>query len=98
MFWAPHALIWTSFVFYSASTLLTTFQCSPIAKAWDPLIIGGHCHDTRAISTIVAIFNCITDFLILVLPLRAIWKLQLSRQKKLVLSSVFLVGVMYVKV
>lgn len=96
MFSAPYVLIWITFAFYSVSSFFTLFQCKPIAKAWNPLIEDGHCLNIRALSTAVAIFNLLTDISILILPLRAIWNLELSKRKKAALSSVFLVGVMCV--
>lgn len=94
MFWAPYALIWTNLGFYLVTSLIAIFGCKPIAKAWDPLITRGHCLNRHATAIAVAIINCLTDFMILVLPLRAIWNLQIPRRKKLAISSVFLVGVL----
>jgi hypothetical protein len=41
----------------------------------------------------LGVFNVITDFYMLVLPMFAIWQLNMSRGKKLGVSSVFLTGI-----
>jgi hypothetical protein len=41
------------------------------------------------------LFNTITDYIILLLPMHAAWKLQLNRTKKLLVIAVFTFGLWY---
>ena len=94
MYWASHTLIWTNFVFYSACFFLEIFACNPINKAWDPLITTGKCLNVPAINIAAGTFNALSDILILILPQRTIWKLQMSLNRKLGISAIFLTGVL----
>ncbi|KAF1999972.1 hypothetical protein P154DRAFT_576603 [Amniculicola lignicola CBS 123094] len=93
--WLLLTFMWINIVFYLVLILFWSFSCKPIAKAWDPLIQGGHCnHKGRRLFLIVsAAINTTSDFIILVLPQPVIWSLILNNKKKWGLSAVFLVGI-----
>jgi len=93
IFYLLHALLWGNILFYTAMTLLWAFECSPIQKAWDVTVAGGHCMDRFQLRTATAIVNMVSDFLIVVIPQRAIWGLTIDRRKKVALAAVFLVGI-----
>ena len=93
-YWACHAIIWLNFIYYTISLFLEIFPCSPIAKAWDPLIVEGACLNTRVINMASAGINAVSDIVILVLPQVVIWRLQMSFSKKVGVSAVFFVGVL----
>lgn len=92
MFWACQALIWLNFTFYFINFFLTMFTCKPINKTWNPWL-KGHCIDAPKVITVSSAFNAASDFLILILPQPLIWSLQMTRKRKIALSSVFLVGI-----
>lgn len=87
---------WVLFVFSSLMIVMTIpgiFQCRPIAFFWDRAIPGGQCSVQGVpffIST--SIINILSDFLILVLPLPALVKLQIGKSKKIGLIGLFLLG------
>lgn len=56
----------------------------------------GHCINKRALDLSSAYFNLVADLFILLLPQRVIWTLQMSRQRKIGVSSIFSVGILYV--
>ena len=89
-----HTLIWLNVIFYVANVLTVIFQCSPISKAWDRSI-AGKCINTNQNQIGTGTINVISDLLILFLPLWAIWHLQLPVQKKISVSSIFAVGILY---
>ena len=92
MFWTSQALIGTNFIFYFISTFLEIFSCTPIAKAWDPLISNGHCINILALNVAASSINSLSDLTILVLPQVSIWKLQMALKRKIQISGIFLIG------
>jgi hypothetical protein len=76
-------------VFYTITTLLTILACTPREKIWNKLYVGGHCMNYRAIIMSTAIFNIISDLAILLLPVQAVWKLQIPIRRKVAISLLF---------
>jgi hypothetical protein len=71
--------------------LVTTFDCTPIAYQWDKSI-QGRCIDVLALYRWMSFPNIVTDVIILVLPMRMVWALRMTRTQKLGLSVIFLTG------
>ncbi|RDL31465.1 uncharacterized protein BP5553_09674 [Venustampulla echinocandica] len=92
-FWTCNALIFLNFTFYTVCLFLEIFSCRPIAKAWNPLIIGT-CLDYPTLNTISAAFSSASDFAIFLLPQPLIWKFQMSFKKRLGVSFIFLVALL----
>lgn len=85
----PLALFITS---YSVMQLpISIFQCVPIKAIWDSMI-NAKCIDLAAEITVMSIMSIITDVIVLVLPIRPVWGLQMSRSKKWQLSLIFALG------
>lgn len=89
---AAQVLIWVNVVFYILHTFLLIFAFSPHRKAWDPLVIGGRGIDRLALSIAAATVNAVSDLGALILPQLSVWRLQMTRKKKIQISAVFLVG------
>ena len=87
-----HMVIWSHVVLYTVYMFLRVFICSPREKFWHPLT-PGHCF-TADVSSIAAAFNALADFVILLLPQRTIWKLQMPRRRKIGISAIFLSGLL----
>ena len=51
---------------------------------------------SKAVNVVLGIVNIVSDFYILVLPLPAVWSLQLPTAKKVGVSAIFLTGIGYV--
>ncbi|KAK8033663.1 hypothetical protein PG991_003061 [Apiospora marii] len=66
--------------------------CQPISKNWDLNMTGGHCGDQVLSFTVTGVINLITDVMVLVLPLRHLYKLQVPTQQRVVLVGVFSLG------
>ncbi|KAL8709063.1 MAG: hypothetical protein Q9220_006084 [cf. Caloplaca sp. 1 TL-2023] len=71
------------------------FECVPRQKLWRPAM-DGHCINLASAFIVSATTNTITDFAVFLLPLFAIWELQLPWERKLGVSAVFTVGLLYV--
>jgi hypothetical protein len=77
--------------FYIATTLAKIFSCTPRAKIWDSTI-PGTCLNTAEVLIANGIFNVITDTIMLVIPIKSVWNLQISRRKKIGVIVIFSVG------
>lgn len=90
--WTCQIVMWLNILYYIAATIVEARQCSPQAKVWDPTIQGGYCLDTRKVEVTSSSINIVSDVVILLAPQRVIWKLQLSKKKKLGVALIFAVG------
>jgi hypothetical protein len=94
MYWGIHTVLWLNFAFYFAITFVVIFLCNPREKYWDVLITTGHCLDRYAANIVAAVVNSFSDFVILLLPQREIWRLQMPLRRKLAISAIFLTGLL----
>ncbi|KAF2464529.1 uncharacterized protein BDR25DRAFT_155204, partial [Lindgomyces ingoldianus] len=67
-------------------------MCRPFAYFWDKTIPGGKCVNLMAAYRYIGIPNLITDVLLLVLPLPAIYKLHVGLGVKIGLFATFISG------
>lgn len=68
--------------------LSTVFKCTPIRKAWLPLI-PGHCINEYDRFLGSAISSVIIDLYIMLLPIPILWTLHTGRARKIVLIGFF---------
>ena len=73
-------------------TLVTVFQCRPIAAFWNKTIPGAQCVNLSHFTVASGIMNLLTDILILCLPMRMVWGLNTTDTQKVTLTGVFLLG------
>ncbi|KAI1207268.1 uncharacterized protein F4807DRAFT_435074 [Annulohypoxylon truncatum] len=92
-YWICQVLLWFNILFYIAMMILPNVACHPHERLWNPLI-PGTCINTSISSTLVACFNFATDIVLLVLPQKVIWGLQMSIKRKLGISLIFLIGIL----
>ncbi|KAI4117586.1 MAG: hypothetical protein LQ345_002217 [Seirophora villosa] len=88
---ATQTLIWTNLLFYIAFAFAVIFQCTPRAKIWNH-DVSGSCINVQALFLVGGSWNVLSDFAILILPVAPIWRLQVSRRKKIGISLVFGTG------
>ena len=55
---------------------------------------GGHCFDGSASYKASGVFNVLSDFAILIVPMPTLWSLQMSFKKKLLTMGVFAIGLL----
>ncbi|KAL8706502.1 MAG: hypothetical protein Q9201_000434 [Fulgogasparrea decipioides] len=89
--YACHVLIWVNVLFYTIMTFSYVFECKPRRKLWIPHT-PGHCRNEHARGLFSGSINVVSDFLILILPLPILLRLQMPSGKKLRLLLVFGVG------
>ncbi|PWY92296.1 hypothetical protein BO70DRAFT_402186 [Aspergillus heteromorphus CBS 117.55] len=80
-------------VWYIAFQTTATFQCTPIYHDWTKKATEGKCIDFVPFVITLAATNLCTDVILLILPTREIWKLQIPTGKKIGLSIVFTLGI-----
>lgn len=94
MFIAIHTVIVVMFIYYLIDAAFNIFVCRPREKYWSPLMSTGSCYNLDAMMQASGLFNVISDFAILMLPVRSIWKLQVPQRRKLGIFVVFATGVL----
>lgn len=82
-------------LFYVITTLIKVLECLPRPRIWDTSI-PGTCLNISEILNASGIFNTVSDVLILLVPVKAVWNLQMKRKRKAAVIAVFTVGLMYV--
>ncbi|KAI1425508.1 hypothetical protein F5Y12DRAFT_369369 [Xylaria sp. FL1777] len=87
LFWILHALIWANAVFYLIGTFIEAFQCPPEEVGTPKCNI-----DVAKYNLSSGIINVISDLTILIAPHWVIWRLNLSRVRKIGVSVLFLIG------
>lgn len=78
-------------VFYICYLIIPIVQCKPREKIWTPEI-PGKCLNVTKLYLASAIFNFISDILMLSVPVLLIWRLQMSRRRKLGITAIFCTG------
>lgn len=94
MFVAIQICIWSIFSFSVIALFLNIFMCNPREKLWNPLITTGHCYNFSTTSESSGIFNVVSAFAILILPMPCFWKLQMPMRKKILMMGVFATGLL----
>lgn len=67
------------------------FLCDPISQQWTIDRIG-HCMDQILLLKCLILTNMITDLLIVVLPIRCVWRLQMRKTEKFAVLACFSLG------
>lgn len=94
-YWAGRALMVINILVYTAGIVITTVLCVPMSKLWQPWK-EGRCFDRIIGEVVTAWINLFIDIALLALSHRVIWTLKMSTARKLGISLVFSVGLLYV--
>ena len=87
--WASVVVI---FCYATASIIVTIFQCVPVIRFWNRGI-PGTCINVRDFWYANAIYNILSDFVILASVPGVVWKLKLPWRQKIALTIVFGLGI-----
>ena len=78
---------------FLVSILVEFFQCRSFSMLFEyTKLFGGSCINVRGYWWGVCASNIFLDLVVLCLPIHEVWKLQLPKQKKVMLSGVFTLG------
>lgn len=73
------------------NTFFTIFQCVPIDANWK-IGVKHVCQNVDLGATIVSAFNVLTDFVILIMPMPLLYKMQKPLKQKLQIMGLFCLG------
>ena len=93
VYWACQTLIWGNLMFYVATFLTILLECHPIKEAWNPRAAGS-CIDRNMILIVSGAVNAFVDLLNLLLPVWAIWQLQMAPRRKIGITAIFATGLL----
>ena len=81
--------LWTVIFF-----TVTIFECGvhPDVQWTSPHDVQDYCIDTARLLLLFAITDVITDIMVLVLPIREVWRLQMSKRNKYAVTGIFALG------
>ena len=80
---------------YGISVIIKdVLTCRPLSKAWNPLKPGVCEHTLQSLIALTTL-NMVGDLFIILLPMPMIWSLQMAKRRKIELTIVFALGVMY---
>ena len=85
------ALIVVLCCFYFATGIVKIWQCNPRAKIWDKSL-PGTCLNASTVLDTSGLFNLLTDVIILLIPIKAVWNMRLSPKRKAGVVAVFTLG------
>lgn len=95
---ATYVVIGLNISYLIVFVLISVFQCRPLPGAWLHWDGEGHykCNDINAQGWASAIINMILDIVVMALPLRQLYKLNLSKTKKAYVMCMFGLGILWV--
>ncbi|KAI1822462.1 hypothetical protein F4861DRAFT_550730 [Xylaria intraflava] len=91
-FWVAIVLLVIHTLFHVTWVVVENLSCTPYQKIWDVTISGGSCIVRKGLHIPAAAINLAADTIILILPQKTIWSLQMSKKNKIGLSLVFTIG------
>ena len=94
MWYSARIIIVVTGIYYTVSTFITIFACSPREAIWNPFITDYKCFDNNTLVFITCLFNIVSDIVILLLPARAVWKLRISIKKEVEIVLLFAIGLL----
>ncbi|KAK8037135.1 hypothetical protein PG991_001449, partial [Apiospora marii] len=92
-FWATTAMATINILAYTIAFIMTIFRCKPVTKIWRPWL-QGTCSEQKSTDVATTFINLFLDILILLLPQPIIWKLKMTRQRRVGVSLIFSIGLL----
>ncbi|KAK3935732.1 hypothetical protein QBC46DRAFT_396858 [Diplogelasinospora grovesii] len=92
-FWVCWVMIGIQIAFGVAVVIALNLACIPTKKKWE-FWVPGKCINAHNIETTSATFQLVSDCIVLILPQKIIWGLQMSWKKRLGVSVIFSLGVL----
>ena len=92
--WSCYIIAALNAIFYTINIIIECTGCTPLEYYWDKSIPGGICRYPSRLLLISAIVNLVFDVAILILPQGVIWRLNMSRRKRIGCSIVFVIGLL----
>lgn len=90
--WPIYIMTFVVFGWLVSICLAVTFMCDPIAASYDITITGAHCHSLKRIYLGGSLPNILSDVILILMPLPYVWRLQAPSSQRLLLGSLFMLG------
>ncbi|RYP49218.1 hypothetical protein DL768_005035 [Monosporascus sp. mg162] len=95
-YWGSRITMVSNILLYAAGLIAESVACIPLATIWEPWLMG-ECHiNKKNLDVTTAYFNLFVDFVILLLPQKVIWNLQMTKSRKVGVSVIFSFGILTV--
>ncbi|KAI3325752.1 hypothetical protein HD806DRAFT_553010 [Xylariaceae sp. AK1471] len=91
-FWTSAIVLALHTLFHVAWVFAENLSCTPYRKIWDITVSWGTCINVKGLYVPAAAVNLASDIIILILPQKAIWALQMSKKNKIGVSLMFTIG------
>ena len=91
---AAYTVLGLNLAYFLAVILQTLLICQPVAFNWDQTIAGS-CGDQKTSDEVIGVLNILYDVILIILPMPMLWRLQMATSRKLALSAIFGMGIMY---
>lgn len=75
----------------------TLFECTPVGKEWNVFMRRGKCLRPKGLPYASGGINVGTDICVLILPIPAVWSLNLKLRRKLRVIAIFSLATLYVE-
>jgi hypothetical protein len=89
--WSCYLMELTLVAAHIAVLVVTLTMCRPI-ESWWSYVEGYECGDDEVEIITLAVFVLFTDIIILLLPIRTVWKLCLPRRERIAIILIFHAG------
>lgn len=89
IWWAIWSVFWYNLLYALALVLTVATECVGKSAA---VTARGECLNQFAVLICASVINVISDLMILIIPIAAIWGLQMAKAKKIRLSLLFAFG------
>lgn len=83
--------------FYPATNFVKIWDYIPRQRIWDKSV-PGRCVNVGALLNASGVFDTLTDIIILLTPVKAVWNLKTTYKNKIIIVLVFTVGFMYASI
>jgi len=81
---------------YTGLFFATLFDCAPIEKSWNILVRHGSCLPPKGLPYASGGINVASDLVVLILPIPAVWSLNMKVERKLRVLALFSLAILYV--
>lgn len=93
-YWTTVFLLVVNIVWYTVGVIVANLICVPHEKLWNRVQVSGTCMESDPLHITAPVINFVIDVIILILPQKVIWGLEMSFKRRLGVSAVFTVGLM----
>lgn len=95
-YWASWFLLSLNSLFYFVAMFFVIFANWPVEKSWNVLLPGSTPFSRKDLDIVATAINLTVDVTIFMLPQHVIWSLQMAKSRKIGLSFMFSLGLLFV--